>query len=241
MPSPRAPGTRSRIEPLTPVASRAIAALALAVLTLAVPARAQTPPAAEIPEGDYVLPSYRFRSGQTLADVRLHYHTIGTPRRDARGKIRDAVLVMHGSSGDTSQVLATSMRDPLVGAGLPLDPARYFLILPDILGAGKSTRPSDGLRATFPRYGYDDLVDVEYRLITEHFGIERLRLVMGISMGGMLGQSPGRLGERLTTYAQADAYVREVVDETLEEDDANNILSSRTRVRPTRTTQDGGV
>ncbi len=254
---------------------------------------AQAPgPAAAIVDGTYVLPSYRFRSGESLTNVRLHYRTIGTPRRDARGKIRNAVLVMHGSSGDASQVLAASVRDPLVGAGLPLDPSTYFLIFPDILGAGQSTKPSDGLRAAFPRYGYEDLVDLEYRLVTEHFGIERLRLVMGISMGGMhtwlwgirhptlmdglvpisslpvkvdgrnllwrrilshairtdpawlggnytaqprgflnimpmfdmLVQSPARLGERLTTYAQADAYVRDVVDETLEEDDANNIL-----------------
>ena len=248
--------------------------------------------AAAIVDGHYVLPSYRFRSGESLTNVRLHYRTIGTPRRDARGKIRNAVLVMHGSSGDASQVLAASVRDPLVGAGLPLDPSTYFLIFPDILGAGQSTKPSDGLRAAFPRYGYEDLVDLEYRLVTEHFGIARLRLVMGISMGGMhtwlwgirhptlmdglvpisslpvkvdgrnllwrrilshairtdpawlggnytaqprgflnimpmfdmLVQSPARLGERLTTYAQADAYVRDVVDETLEEDDANDIL-----------------
>lgn len=268
---------------------------ALAVGLIAAPLAAQAPvpvPSAAVVEGHYVLPSYRFRSGESLANVRLHYRTIGTPRRDARGTIRNAVLVMHGSSGDASQVLAASVRDPLVGAGLALDPAKYFLIFPDILGAGKSTKPSDGLRARFPRYGYEDLVDLEYRLVTDHFGIERLRLVMGISMGGMhtwlwgirhpglmdglvpisslpvkldgrnllwrrilssairtdpawlggnytaqprgflnimpmfdmLVQSPARLGERLTTYAQADAYVREVVEETLDEDDANNIL-----------------
>jgi homoserine O-acetyltransferase/O-succinyltransferase len=254
---------------------------------------AQAPvPSASVVDGTYVLPSYRFRSTESVANVRLHYRTIGTPMRDAGGKIRNAVLVMHGSSGDASQVLAASVRDPLVGAGLPLDPTKYFLIFPDILGAGQSTKPSDGLRARFPRYGYEDLVDLEYRLVTEHFGIERLRLVMGISMGGMhtwlwgirhpalmdglvpisslpvkvdgrnllwrrilsnairtdpawlggnytaqprgflnimpmfdmLVQSPTRLGERLTTYAQADAYVREVVDETLDEDDANDIL-----------------
>lgn len=263
----------------------------VSITAAAVTAVAQTAPAS-IAEGDFVLPSYTFRSGQTLPDLRLHYRTIGTPIRDARGKIRNGVLVMHGSSSDASQVLAASMRDPLVGPGLALDPARYYLIYPDILGAGKSSKPSDGLRAAFPKYGYEDLVDLEYRLVTEHFGIERLRLVLGISMGGMhtwlwgirhpemmdglvpisslpvkvdgrnllwrrilsnairtdpawqggnyttqppgflnimpmfdmLVQSPVRLGERLTTYAAADAYVREVVDETREEDDANNIL-----------------
>lgn len=266
----------------------------LALLTLvacAAPLGAQTSPAG-ITEGDYVIPSYRFRSGETLANVRLHYRTIGTPIRDAAGKIRNGVLVMHGSSSDAGQVLAASFREPLVGPGRPLDPATHFLIFPDLLGAGKSSKPSDGLRARFPKYGYEDLVDLEYRLVTEHFGIERLRLVMGISMGGMhtwlwgirhpqmmdalipisslpvkvdgrnllwrrilsnairtdpawmggnytaqprgflnimpmfdmLVQSPARLGERLRTYAEADAYVREVVEETLEEDDANNIL-----------------
>ncbi|MCC7126370.1 MAG: alpha/beta fold hydrolase [Acidobacteria bacterium] len=243
-------------------------------------------------EGDFVIPRYTFRNGQTLQDLRLHYRTIGTPIRDAAGHIRNGVLIMHGSSGDASQVLAASMRGPLVGPGLPLDPATHFLIYPDILGAGKSSKPSDGLRAAFPKYGYHDLVDLEHRLVTEHFGIERLRLVMGISMGGMhtwlwgirypsmmdgllpisslpvkvdgrnllwrrilvnairtdpawmngnyteqprgflnimpmfdmLVQSPSRLAERLNTYDAADAYVREVVDETLDEDDANNIL-----------------
>jgi len=243
-------------------------------------------------EGDYIIRNYRFRSGETLPEVRLHYRTIGTPLRDNSGKIRNGVLVMHGSSGDASQVLAASMRDPLIRPGGALDPAKYFLIFPDILGAGKSSKPSDGLRARFPKYGYHDLVDLEHRLVSEHLGIERLRLVMGISMGGMhtwmwgarypdmmdalvpisslpvkvdgrnllwrrilsnairtdpewkggnyveqprgflnimpmfdmLVQSPVRLGERLTTYAQADEYVREVVEETLEEDDANNIL-----------------
>src|SRR6476661_166993 len=136
-------------------------------------------------EGDFVIPSYRFRSGETLQNLRLHYRTIGTPMRDGRGKIRNGVLVMHGSSSDAGQVLAKSIKDPLVGAGLPLDPGKYFLIYPDILGAGKSSKPSDGLRARFPKYGYEDLVDLEYRLVTEHLGIERLRLVFGISMGGM--------------------------------------------------------
>ncbi len=243
-------------------------------------------------EGDYVIRNYRFASGETLPEVRLHFRTMGTPTYDAQRRITNAVLIMHGSSGDASQVLAPSMIGPLTVPGGALDPARYYLIFPDILGAGKSTKPSDGLRAKFPRYGYGDLVDLEYRLVTEHFRIARLRLVMGISMGGMhawmwgirypgmmdgivpisslpskiegrnllwrrilsnairndpewnggnyqsqprgflnimpmfdmLVQSPARLSERLTTYAQADAHVKDVVEETIEEDDANNIL-----------------
>ncbi len=110
---------------------------------------------------------------------------MGTPTYDAQKRITNGVLIMHGSSGDASQVLAPSMIGPLTVPGGALDPARYYLIFPDILGAGKSTKPSDGLRAKFPRYGYGDLVDLEYRLVTEHFRIQRLRLVMGISMGGM--------------------------------------------------------
>lgn len=136
-------------------------------------------------EGDYVIRNYRFRSGATLPEVRLHFTTVGTPLRDAGGKIRNGVLLMHGSSSNASQVLAASFIGPLVGPGQPLDATKHFLIFPDILGVPKSTAPSDGLRAKFPKYGYLDLVDLEHRLITEHFGIDRLRLVMGISMGGM--------------------------------------------------------
>lgn len=245
-----------------------------------------------VQEGDYVIKNYRFASGATLPEVTLHYRTIGTARRDAQGRIINAVLLMHGSSGDASQVLAPSMIVPLTKPGAPFDAANTFIILPDILGAGKSTKPSDGLRAQFPKYGYHDLVDLEHRLVTEHFRIERLRLVMGISMGGMhawlwgirypgmmdgivpvsslpvkidgrnllwrrilsnairtdpewnggnyttqprgflnimpmfdmLVQSPARLSERLATYPQADAHVQDVIAETIEEDDANNIL-----------------
>ena len=136
-------------------------------------------------EGDYIVKNYRFRDGSTLPEVRLHFTTVGTPVRDSRWKIQNGMLVLHGSSGDASQVLAASFTGPLVAPGQALDPAKHFLIFPDILGAGKSTKPSDGLRARFPKYGYEDLVDLEHRLVTEHFGIERLRLVMGISMGGM--------------------------------------------------------
>ncbi|HYE86560.1 MAG TPA: alpha/beta fold hydrolase [Vicinamibacterales bacterium] len=258
-------------------------------LSLAATVEAQTH---SITSGDFVITNYRFANGETLPEVRLHYRTLGTPQRDPRGRITNAVLLMHGSSGDASQVLAESMIGPLTKAGGPLDLGKYFVIAPDLLGAGQSTKPSDGLRAKFPKYGYGDMVDLEHRLMTEHFQIEHLRLVMGISMGGMhawmwairypdmmdgvvpisslpakidgrnllwrrilsnairtdpewnggnyqrqprgflnimpmfdmLVQSPARLAERLTSYAQADAHVKDVVEETLEEDDANNIL-----------------
>lgn len=158
--------------------------LAAALLFAASPAlHAQTaPPRAE---GDFTLRDFRLRSGAVLPELRQHYTTIGTPRRDAQGRITNAVLIMHGSSGDASQVLAASFTEPLIGPGGPLDASRYYLIFPDLLGNGRSTRPSDGLKGRFPKYGYEDMVAAEHRLITEHFGIQRLRLVMGISMGGM--------------------------------------------------------
>src|SRR6187200_584286 len=121
-------------------------------------------------EGDYIVRNYKFRSGETLPEVKLHYTTVGTPIRDSRSKIRNGILIMHGSSSPASQVLAASFTGPLVGAGLPLDPAKYFLIFPDLLGAGGSSKPSDGLRARFPKYGYQDMVDLEHRLIADHLG-----------------------------------------------------------------------
>ena len=136
-------------------------------------------------EGDFVVKNHKFRSGETLPEIRLHFTTAGTPMKDAAGKIRNAVVVMHGSSNNSNQVLAKPFINPLIGPGQPLDVTKYFLIFPDALGAPKSSAPSDGLRMKFPKYGYHDLVDLEHRLITEHFGIERLRVVMGISMGGM--------------------------------------------------------
>ncbi len=146
-------------------------------------ALAQTaPPRAE---GDFVVRDFRLRSGEVLPELRQHYTTIGTPVRDAAGRITNAVLLMHGSSGDAGQLLAPSYSGALFGPGQPLDADRYFLILPDALGNGGSTKPSDGMRASFPKYGYHDMVTAQHRLITEHFGIQRLRLVTGISMGGM--------------------------------------------------------
>src|SRR5579872_2064994 len=171
---------------------RVAAALASACLFI-IPARGQqAPPTAQVApallnrqEGDFIIRDYRFRSGETLPELRLHFTTVGTPIRDSGGKIRNGVLIMHGSTNDAGQVLAPSFTAPLTGPGQPLDATKYFLIVPDILGAGKSSKPSDGLRAHFPKYGYQDLVDLEHRLVAEHFGIEHLHLVMGVSMGGM--------------------------------------------------------
>jgi homoserine O-acetyltransferase len=241
---------------------------------------------------DFTVKDFRFQSGESLPEVKIHYRTAGTALRDGNGRITNGVFVLHGSSGDAGQVLAASFSEPLFGKGGPLDAARHFLIFPDNLGNGRSTKPSDGLRAKFPKYGYHDMVTLQHRLVTEGLGIARLRLIIGISMGGMqawmwgsrypdamdaivpiaamptavqgrnllwrrilsqairkdpewkngnydrqpqgfisimpmfdmLVQSPARLGESITSYAAADAHLKDVDEETLEEDDANNIL-----------------
>ncbi|MCW5736007.1 MAG: alpha/beta fold hydrolase [Enhydrobacter sp.] len=136
-------------------------------------------------EGDFVLGDYVFASGETLPELKLHYTTIGTPSRNAAGEIDNAVLLLHGTSGTGRNWLLPSLADELFGAGQPLDASRYYLVMPDGIGRGGSSKPSDGLRARFPRYRYRDIVASQYRLLTEHLGIRHLRLVLGSSMGGM--------------------------------------------------------
>ena len=136
--------------------------------------------------GDFVIKNFRFTSGEVLPDLRLHYRTLGTARRDASGRVTNAVLIMHGTGGTGAQFGAPTFAGELFVAGGLLDAARYFLIMPDALGFGQSSKPSDGLRAKFPRYGYVDIVTAHHRLLTEGLGVNHLRLVMGTSMGGML-------------------------------------------------------
>jgi homoserine O-acetyltransferase len=143
---------------------------------------ADYPPPAE---GDCVLKDFRFASGESLPEVRLHYRTVGQPRRDAAGKVHNAVLILHGTGGSGGNFLVPMFAGELFGTGQPLDASRYYLILPDNLGHGKSSRPSEGLRARFPRYGYRDMLRAQHRLLTEGLGVDHLRLVMGTSMGGM--------------------------------------------------------
>lgn len=135
--------------------------------------------------GDYVIRDFRFASGETLPELKLHYRTLGQPRRDASGVVRNAVLVMHGTTGSGSQFLTPIFANELYGAGQPLDTTLHYIILPDGIGHGLSSRPSEGLHARFPHYGYDDMVVAQYRLLTEKLGVNHLRLVMGTSMGGM--------------------------------------------------------
>jgi homoserine O-acetyltransferase len=144
--------------------------------------------AAEYPPptpGDYVLRDFRFASGETLPEVRLHYVTLGQPRRDMQGLVRNAVLILHGTTGSGASLLRPEFAGELFGPGQPLDATRYYLILPDNLGHGQSSKPSDRPRARFPRYGYRDMIAAQHRLLTDGLQINHLRLVMGTSMGGM--------------------------------------------------------
>ncbi|MCX6539554.1 MAG: alpha/beta fold hydrolase [Acidobacteria bacterium] len=136
-------------------------------------------------QGDYVLKNVAFAGGERLPELRLHYRTIGQPRKDGAGVVRNAVLVLHGTTGSGAQFLAQSFAGELFGAGQLLDATKYFLVLVDNIGHGGSSRPSDGLRAKFPKYGYRDMVTAQYRLLTEGLGVNHLRLVIGTSMGGM--------------------------------------------------------
>src|SRR4051812_17813513 len=136
-------------------------------------------------EGDYVIRDFRFKSGETLPELKLHYTTIGTPVRDQNGAVSNAVLVMHGTGGAGNQFLTEQFAGVLFGPGQLLDATKYFIILPDGIGHGKSSKPSDGLHARFPHYTYDDMVAAQHQLLADKLGVNHLRLVMGTSMGGM--------------------------------------------------------
>ena len=144
--------------------------------------------AADLPpptEGDYTIHDFKFASGETLPELRLHYRTLGTPQKDVQGKTTNAVLIMHGTTGSGAQFIRPEFAGALFGKDQPLDATRFFIVLPDGIGHGKSSKPSDGLHAKFPHYGYVDMVEAQYRLLTEGLGVDHARLVMGTSMGGM--------------------------------------------------------
>jgi homoserine O-acetyltransferase/O-succinyltransferase len=136
-------------------------------------------------EGDYVAHNFSFQSGETLPELRLHYTTFGKPMKDASGKVTNAVLILHGTGGTGHQFLAPQFADVLFGPGQLLDASRYFIILPDNIGHGKSSKPSDGLPGHFPQYDYDDMVAAQHELLEKGLGVNHLRLVMGTSMGCM--------------------------------------------------------
>ena len=136
-------------------------------------------------EGDFIARNVNFTTGEKMDEVRLHYTTLGRPRKDAEGIVRNAVLVLHGTGGTGRGFLSANFAGELFGPQKLLDTARYYVILPDNIGHGGSSKPSDGLRMKFPHYGYLDMVRLQHRLLTEGLGVEHLRLVMGTSMGCM--------------------------------------------------------
>ncbi|HEX8468361.1 MAG TPA: alpha/beta fold hydrolase [Allosphingosinicella sp.] len=141
--------------------------------------------AARVKEGDAVLKDFRFRTGEKMAGLNIHYATLGTPRRNSRGAVTNAVMVLHGTGGSGRQFLQPQFANELFGPGQPLDISRYYVILPDGIGHGKSSKPSDGMRMRFPKYDYDDMVEAQRRMLVEGLGVTRPRLIMGTSMGCM--------------------------------------------------------
>ena len=155
--------------------------IAQALLVLAFILTASAGVAADYPapqEGTWVVRDFKFHTGEVLPELKLHYRTIGD-------KSGEPVIVMHGTTGSGAGFLTPAFAGELFGPGQPLDAKRYYIILPDAVGHGRSSKPSDGLRMKFPRYNYDDMVDAQHRLVTEHLGVKHARLVMGNSMGGM--------------------------------------------------------
>ncbi|MGA7275687.1 MAG: alpha/beta fold hydrolase, partial [Candidatus Udaeobacter sp.] len=136
-------------------------------------------------EGDYTIRDFKFTSGETLPELRLHYRTLGKPEEDAQGKTTNAILIMHGTTGSGAQFIRPEFAGELFGKDQPLDATKFFIVLPDGIGHGKSSKPSDGMHAKFPRYGYLDMIEAQYRLLTDGLGVNHARLVMGTSMGGM--------------------------------------------------------
>jgi homoserine O-acetyltransferase/O-succinyltransferase len=177
-----------------------LAALCLALATAAATAApattapATTAPATTAPagvaelralDGDYVIRDFHFASGETLPELRLHYTYFGRPQKDAQGRVTNAVLILHGTGGSGRSLINDRFSGVLFGHGQLLDASKYFIILPDGIGHGKSSKPSDALRAHFPQYGYEDMVAAQYALVTKGLGVNHLRLVMGTSMGCM--------------------------------------------------------
>jgi homoserine O-acetyltransferase len=136
-------------------------------------------------EGDFTIRDFKFASGESLPELRLHYRTFGKPEKDAQGKTTNAVLIMHGTTGSGAQFIRPEFAGELFGKDQPLDTTKFFIVLPDGIGHGKSSKPSDGMHAKFPRYGYRDMIEAQHRLLTEGLNVNHARLIMGTSMGGM--------------------------------------------------------
>ena len=154
-----------------------------AFLLLSAPAFAQTWPNEK--QSDYIIKDFHFADGETIPELRIHYTTLGTPKKNAAGDINNAVILLHGTSGSSRNWLLPTLADELFKEGQPLDLSQTYVILADAIGVGGSSKPSDGLKGKFPHYRYHDIVNAEHILITEGLGLKHLRLVMGSSMGGM--------------------------------------------------------
>ena len=162
-----------------------LSAALVATAAVSGPAAAQVSAKWPVAEGDATFRDFRFRSGEVLPELKLHYRTLGTPKKDAKGRITNAVMVLHGTGGTGAQFLRPQFADELYGPGQPLDITKYYIILPDSIGHGGSSKPSDGLKMAFPRYDYDDMVEAQRRLLVDHLKVTELRLLAGTSMGCM--------------------------------------------------------
>ena len=161
-------------------------------VAISAPVRAQAPQGA-----DYVIRNFKFESGETLPELRIHYLALGKPQRDAQGVVRNAVIVLHGTTGAGTGFMSRTFGGELFGPGQLLDTAKYFVVLPDGIGHGKSSKPSDGMHAHFPKYTYNDMVDAQHELLSKGLNVNHLRLVMGTSMGCMHAWV---WGERFPTF-----------------------------------------
>jgi homoserine O-acetyltransferase len=161
---------------------RALAALALSLCATSALAQTTWP---NQRDNYYVLKDFRFANGETIPELKMHYVTLGTPKKNAAGEIINGVILLHGTSGSGRSWFLPTLANELYGKGQPLDASEWFIIIPDSIGTGGSSKPSDGLKGKFPHYRYRDTVEAEHRIVTEALGIKHLRLVMGSSMGGM--------------------------------------------------------
>jgi homoserine O-acetyltransferase len=177
---------------------RFLPAIVFLLVILNLPVRAQDVPVPA--QGDFILRDFKFGSGEVLPELKIHYRTLGTPRRDGAGVVRNAILILHGTGGSGAGFLSEQFASVLFKPGRLLDASKYFIILPDGIGHGQSSKPSDGLRGRFPHYDYDDMVSAQHRLLVEGLGVNHLRLVMGTSMGGMHSWV---WGERYPDYMDA--------------------------------------
>jgi len=179
-----------------------LAPLAL-LLASVTPAHGQTVESAV--EGDAILKDFTFATGEKLPELKMHYTTLGTPQRDKKGNVTNAVMILHGTGGSGKQFFQPQFANELFGPGQPLDTQKYYIILPDNIGHGGSSKPSDGMRMAFPKYDYDDMVSAQYRMLTEKLGVQKLKLILGTSMGCMhafvWGETHPNFAEKLAPFA----------------------------------------